>query len=84
MEVSDIMSKSAKLRIKNGSRVFAYPVSELNGALYKNDAERRADTGEGTVVDQGHDALHGQWYKIHMDDGRIVERMRFELCHLLS
>lgn len=65
-----------------GDRVYAHPVSERRKEQYGSQAEREADCGEGTVISVKAGALHGAWYRIRLDSGRVVERKRSQLAKL--
>lgn len=76
------MSEHSSLAI--GDRVYAHPAKEREGEQYTSQAERSADSGEGTVISVRTGALHGAWYKIRLDNGRVVERKRSQLAKLDS
>ena len=65
-----------------GDRVYAHPVNERQGEQYGSHAERKADCGEGTVIAVTTGALHGAWYKIRLDSGRVVERLRSQIAKI--
>jgi len=76
------MSEHARLAI--GDRVYAHPVNEREGEQYRSQEERQGDSGEGTVISVRTGALHGAWYKVRLDSGRVVERQRSRLAKLES
>ena len=76
------MAEHARLAI--GDRVYAHPATERDGEQYGSHEERRADCGEGTVISVRTGALHGAWYKVRLDSGRVVERQRSRLAKLES
>lgn len=69
-------------RLALGDRVYAHPAKERRGEQYGSHAERQADCGEGTVIGVRTGALHGAWYKVELDSGRVVERARSQLAKL--
>lgn len=76
------MPEHARLAI--GDRVYAHPASEREGEQYGSKEERQADSGEGTVISVRAGALHGTWYRVRLDSGRVVERQRSQLAKLES
>ena len=76
------MTEYARLAV--GDRVYAHPVQEQEGQKYRSQVERKADSGEGTVIGVRMGALHGAWYRIRLDSGRVVERKRSQLAKLES
>lgn len=69
-------------RLAIGDRVYAHPAQEQQGEQYESQAARKADCGEGTVVGVTTGALHGAWYRVELDSGRVVERKRSQLAKL--
>ena len=76
------MTEYARLAI--GDRVYVHPIQEQEGEKYGSQVEREADSGEGTVISARTGALHGAWYKVRLDSGRVVERKRSRLAKLES
>ena len=70
------------VRLAVGDRVYAHPTEEREGERYESHAERAADCGEGTVIAVKTGALHGAWYRIRLDSGRVVERKRSQIAKL--
>lgn len=69
-------------RLAIGDRVYAHPVRERDAEEYGSQAERNADSGEGKVIGVSTGALHGAWYRVRLDSGRVVERKRSQLAKL--